>query len=341
MNAPQQNIAVTVDKAIAVADARLDAVIRRRYEQALTNPNLQWDTERMYVMQIIRRSDYLAKTVLESPGSLITAVQDAAAMGLSLSPTQGHAYLIPQRPSSNLPAEVICKVSYKGMEQTVLRSGVITSITTELVFKNDTFKHGVNMEGPYLEFERAAGDRGELVGGFCLARYSNGDKHVEVMPVEEINACEAAAIKAANDKTPPSWRGAFKPEMQKKCIVRRAQKHWPSSPVLEKLAAAFDRETPMEFGDTEVTTLLSEEHIKELEAVLEPLGDVQRAHWLLMIAKAENRSSIRDIPDAMFEEVKRRLKTRLDRVLEAHGQKPEEAKPKAKRQRKPRKPASE
>lgn len=316
MNADTKQLQQVISKATALADTRLDTTIKERWAMACANPHLHWDTERMYVLQIIGRSDYLADTVLKNPGTLITAVQDAAAMGLSFAPTLGHAYLIPQRPSAKLPAEVICKVSYKGMEQCVLRSGVITSIVTDLVYANDVFKRGVTMDGPYMNYEPANGDRGDLIGGFCLARYSNGDKMLEWMPVEEINACEAAATKAANGTTPPSWRGGFKPEMQKKCVVRRAQKHWPTSPVLEKLAASFDRESPMVF-EGESIELMNDAQIAELEQALSILPEEQRAYWMKMIAQTEGKDSIRDLPAACFEDIKQRLTTRLDRLVEA------------------------
>lgn len=315
LNAKQ---AKTVSTALAVIDAKLGSGASTKYNAVKLTDTLKWQTEKVYVRQIFERSPQLCEALINSPVSLMAALQAAAALGLTLDPSQGLAYLVPQSPRTGAPKEVILKVSYRGMEQAVLASGSVTAITTELVHENDTFDYGVGIDGPFLGFKMARGDRGALQGGFCLARYANGERHVEWMPVEDMLAVEAAAKSFSHDNS-PAWDGQFKPEMRKKSIVRRAQKHWPKSPVLASLAHTFDIENPMDFKAPELpgeaVELFGDAEITQLETLLEPLSETERAEWMLRTADALGYHAISEVPRERFQEVFDRLDHRLKLVL--------------------------
>lgn len=311
------NSAKIVGTALAVIDTQLGSGTAAKYNAARLVDDLKWSTEKAYVKQIFERSELLCKALLESPYSLPVALQSAAALGLTLDPNQSLAFLVPQRPRQGAPYEVVLKVSYKGMEQAVLASGTVTAIQTELVYENDEFDYGVNIDGPYLTFKMARGDRGALTDCFCLARYANGEKHVEVMSAADLAAVEEAAFTFGNGKA-PAWAGHFKPEMQKKSCVRRASKHWPKSPVLAKLAQVYDTENLMVFetkgGVIEgelVAPTLGDIELAALDEALAALPEEQRAKWYLMKAQAEGYPSIRDVPLELFEKVKADLTHRL------------------------------
>jgi recombination protein RecT len=318
---PDEIAAKKIGTALAIANEKLGSGAAAKFNAARLVADLKWQTEKMYVLQLIQRSDFLSQAIIETPISLLTALQDAASLGLSLAPQQGLVYLIPQRPKQGQPYEVHAKVSYKGMEQVVLRSGTVLSITTDLVYENDAFDSGVNMDGPFFEFKRARGERGSLQGGFCLARYANGEKHLEWMPVADIEGCKAAATKAQNGKTPPVWVGAFASEQQKKCVVRRAAKHWPSSPVIERLIHNFDVGNPMEFGKANIiegdaVEVMGDMQVEQIRLALPALADETAANWMSMAAKARGFDSIRDVPVERFDEVKDSLVARMKMVEE-------------------------
>jgi phage RecT family recombinase len=311
-----------IDTALAIANVKLGAGAAAKFNAARITDNLKWQTEKMYVTQLIGRNDYLAQAIIETPISLLAALQDAASMGLSISPQLGHVYLIPQRPKQGAPLEVYAKVSYKGMEQSVLSSGTVLSITTELVYANDEFESGADMNGPYFTYKRARGDeRGDLEGGFCLARYANGEKHLEWMTVADIMGCKAAATKAQRGETPPVWVGAFATEQYKKCIVRRAAKHWPSSPVIERLIQNFDVGNPMDFDKANViegesVEVMGDEQVEAIRQALPGLSDEQATVWMTMAAKARGFDAIRDVPADRFDEVRDSLVKRKQMIDE-------------------------
>ena len=307
-----------IGTALAIVNEKLGQGAAAKYNAARLVNTLRWQTEKMYVQQLVQRSEYLAQAICQSPGSLVTALQDAANLGLSISPQLGLIYLIGQRPKDGLPLEVYAKVSYKGMEQAVLASGTVTSINTDLVYENDRFESGVTIDGPFMNYQRARGERGALEGAFCQAKYANGDKHIEWMPLKDIEACKAAATKAMG-KVPPVWAGDFAPEQQKKCCVRRAAKHWPNSPVIERLIHNFDATNPMEFGDGSVLegesiVLIGDAQIEEMRKCLPLLNDNEFSFWTEMAAKSRKYESVRDIPMARFEEVRDALMHRMELV---------------------------
>lgn len=295
--AGQESKGKSVDTALALADRKLNAGVKNKYNTAIINPSLKWETERAYALQILERNEFLASVAKQNPVSLVTAILDCAALGLTLSPTAGFAYLVPKRPRQDAPFEVQLKISYKGMEQAVLQSGTVLGITTELVYANDEFDFGVDDNGPYLKFRMARGDRGEIEGGFCRAKYANGEVHIEWMPIADIDACEAASDTYSNGKN-PAWKGAFKPEMRKKCIVRRGSKHWPNSPVIDRIQRSFDQESPMQFDAIEgtATEVVSEAKVKELRLALPKLSDDQFDVWLQRRAEAMDYVSVNDVP---------------------------------------------
>lgn len=318
----QANPAKTkIATALAIAETKLGSGAAHKYNAIKAVSTLKWQTEKMYVMQLIQRSDYLAQAILENPISLMTALQDAANLGLSLSPSLGHVYLIPQRPKAGDPLEVTAKVSYKGMEQVVLTSGTVLSITTELVYANDTFRFGTNIDGPFLEFVMNRGERGELEGGFCLAKYQNGEHHIEWMTAADIKGCKEAATRAQNGKVPAVWVGAFANEQRKKCVVRRAAKHWPATPVLEKMIAKFDVDNPMDFDkanviDGQSTVLLNDDQVQEIRAALTELTDDDAAVWMQLAAKARGFDGVREVPVDHFDELKESLVKRMHLMID-------------------------
>lgn len=305
------------DVAIALANTKLNATVRKQWITVVSNPDLKWESERSYVLQILERNEFLASVFINNPLSAITALQDAAALGLSLSPTMGHCYLIPQRPAYDKPYEVQLKVSYKGMEQAVLRSGSVAAIWTERVFSNDKFDYGMNIDGPFLNFSMSLSDRGELLGVFCMAKLANGEKHVEWMPTIDIEACAAMAAKQTKTgELPATWSGPFRPEMEKKSCVRRASKHWPSTPVLERIMKEFDRENPMTFAQIELDAedLITDEQIAEMDKALDMLSEKQRAVWYQRKAKAEGYDDIRSVPAMKYEAFRDGLVARMKQM---------------------------
>lgn len=321
------------EKALATIDTRLGQTELRKFGTIWSGSDPKNDVdgifaaEKHFFMQLVNRSEGLQDAVMKSPGSVVTAMLDLASMGLSLSPSLGQAYLIPQAPKKGAPTEVQAVPSYKGLETAILRDKIATSIVTQLVHENDKFEYGVTLDGPMLKFTMEMNDRGALKGGFCLIRLSNGDKHVEWMSVKELTACEEAALNKAGGKLPPSWRGGFRAEMQKKCIVRRAIKHVGLTNMPEKVIESIDREVGVADMDGTFIQLIGDEDIKAIREVLPELEEGEQDQWMLRKAEAMGFTSIRDIPQDQLEKIKHDLRVRLENLMAAKAKANANAKP--------------
>ena len=105
-----------------------------------------------------------------------------------------------------------------GLRKLAMQTGLIDSITSEMIYKNDIFKYSVKDSG--VEFEHTPeyfGERGATIGVYCLIRLKDGGKHVEIMNMEEIDKIKACA------KGGSVWSKFFS-EMCIKSVTRRALK---------------------------------------------------------------------------------------------------------------------
>lgn len=267
--------------------------------------------ERHYVEVLIGRSEFLADTVASNPMSLITAMLDAATLGVSLSPTLSHAYLIPEKVSNKYT--VTLSVSYRGLESLVLKSKAVRAIDTELVYSNDTFERGNRDGTPFVNFSMARGERGTLEGSFCMSKLANGELHVEWMDAAELEGCHQAAI-AKQKRDPITWRGPFKGEMYKKCVVRRAAKHWVLPDRLVEVLQNIERLDPMEFNanpvqESPAIQVITQGHLRDIRESLNAMGmeDAAINIWLNMQTQAWGHSGIEAYPDDGWEKLRDKL----------------------------------
>lgn len=277
--------------------------------------SLDWDVESRYASEIIAdpRNDYLRSIVESNPDSLANALLDLARLGLSLSPTAKQAYLVPR--SSKGKGIVVATPSYLGFEHGAMRSGKVTLIQTDLVYENDEFKRWTEETGAKLMHIPARKDRGELEGGYCLARFGNGEVRIEYMSAEDIEACRKASIRQNKGVVPPSWQN-FESEMQKAKVVRRAAKHWPHDPHITFMASQMDAADPIfddEPADAEPT--VSDERIDEIAEKMVRVPADQRHAWLHNCAMAMGiPGGYTELPASRADELETRLLARMEKV---------------------------
>jgi len=246
-----------------------------RFNAGRADRGIKYAAQRSYALQIIQGSERLRKC---SPESIHNCMLDVAFTGLTLSPSQQLLYLIPYKTTA---------IGYRGLEQLAYRTGVVKLIQAALVHEGDpTFRVGVNEDGArFVVHEEARKDRGKVSHAYCVATFTTGGRHVEVMDLEQLEAVEAAASKK-NKAGGAVWRGPFRGEMQKKAVIRRAWKHWPADTEgkLEHAQTVIDRVEPVVFegeavriiGDRQVNTLvdLCSKHDVDTDTVARAFGVV-------------------------------------------------------------------
>jgi len=272
----------------------------REFKRTRTNDTMDWNREKSYALEIISQNDQLMKC---EPDSIARSLIDLGVLGLTLSPSMKLAYLIPYKKNCTVSP------SYMGLEQIAYKTGFVEMIQTVLVHKNDPeFNVWTDERGRHIIHREANGDRGEVTHAYCIAWFSSGKQHIEVMDKTEILACRDAATKKNWGKVPFTWTGAFKGEMYKKCVMRRGWKHWPrvDNPRIAEMMAAVERADPLEFKDnsvvTEITTI-DQDQIDELVSMMCAAGVDDKGHdaWLHGLAKKLGYRSIRVVQASDFD----------------------------------------
>lgn len=211
---------------------------------------VSWEAESQFAIQAIQKNSGLAKC---PPYTVQNAVINIAAVGLTLNPADGYAYLIPEYNKDSGKTECQLRISFKGLIKAATDSGAIKWVKAEIVKEDDTF----NYKGP-CELPEHIMDpfkpRGVSVGVYCIAKTCEDDILVDLMPWEEVLKIRAAA------KTMKVW-DAWPDEMAKKAIIKRAAKQWPKTKKSSQLHKAVEVINDLEGS--------SFDPLKELEATAE------------------------------------------------------------------------
>lgn len=197
--------------------------VSAKFNKIASTQNLvTWAEESQFAFQAIQKNDSLAKCSIHT---VQNSVINVAAIGLTLNPALGYAYLVPEKGECNL------KVSFKGLLKIATDSGSIKWVKAEIVKANDKFIYAGPCSLPTHEMDPFI-DRGDTVGVYCVAKTFEGDFLVDVMSAEEIAKIRKAA---KQDYVWASWPD----EMAKKAIIKRASKQWPKTDRSDRLDRAI------------------------------------------------------------------------------------------------------
>lgn len=223
------------------------------------NKLVKWEEESQFAMQALTTNSSLQGC---APETIQNAIINVAAVGLTLNPADGYAYLVPEYNKGNKRSECQLRISFKGLIKAATDTGAVKWVRAEIVCKNDTFTYNGVDQKPTHQME-PFGDRGEPVGVYCVAKISDGEYLTDVMSWEEVQKIKSCA------KTQSVWT-AWPMEMAKKAIIKRAAKQWPKT---------------QESGILHKTI----EVINETEGGTDPMLDMERhADELLQLIAAED-----------------------------------------------------
>jgi recombination protein RecT len=167
-----------------------------------------------------------------TPQSILLAVMQSAELGLEVGGLLGEAYFVPFKDKVQLI------VGYRGLIKLARNSGQLKTIEARAVHANDAFEIEFGLENKLVHKPCLAGDPGDTVCVYAIARYKDDAYQVEVMTRAEIDAIRKRS--QASDNGP--WVSDFD-EMAKKTVLRRLLKTGPLSP---EVARALEHETSVE-----------------------------------------------------------------------------------------------
>ena len=103
--------------------------IRDTFQARLTNQSLSFEVEAGFAIQQMEANDYLLSVAMGNRQSVINAVTNVAAIGISLNPARKQAYLVPR------DKKVCLDISYIGLIDLATQSGSVVWVKAELVYE--------------------------------------------------------------------------------------------------------------------------------------------------------------------------------------------------------------
>lgn len=214
--------------------------LRDSFESMLVDPSIKFEREAEFAVQILAGNDYLLRIAKEpaGKGSLLAAVHNIAAVGISLNPAKKQAYLVPRK------GKLCLDISWMGLIDLAVSSGSILWAQCHLVYESEapTFHIAGFDKPPVHQRNPFAKDRGEVVGAYCVAKFPSGDYITEAMSIEEINAIRdrsEAWKKYLQDSSKKCPWNTDPGEMQRKTVVKRASKWWADADKSGRIAQAI------------------------------------------------------------------------------------------------------
>lgn len=230
--------------------------IEPQFVQVLSDKSISFQRETGFAMQALSSNDFLATAAIKNQQSLINAITNVAAIGVSLNPAEKQAYLVPRK------GAVCLDISYLGLIDLATSSGSIQWAKAELVYSNDTFelvgvdKQPIHTRNPF------SSERGSVVGAYCVAKLPNGDYLTEAMSKSELDRIKSMSELGKKGIGP--W-SEHEGEMQRKTVVKRASKYWPKSERLAKAIHMLDTESGEGIEPIKVKEL-DQQRLAELKA---------------------------------------------------------------------------
>lgn len=208
--------------------------IKDDFMTLLSDRSIKFEQEAGFAVQILGSNDFALSVASSNRASVINAVKNIAAIGISLNPAKKQAYLVPRRVGQQ---QAIClDISYMGLMDLAMATGSIKWAQAELVRANDGFARGSFDQPPQHTFNPFSKDRGEIIGVYVVVKTADGDYLTHTMEIGEVydirDRSEAWKSYAAKKIKSCPWVSDAG-EMIKKTCVKQAYKYWPKTERLE------------------------------------------------------------------------------------------------------------
>jgi recombination protein RecT len=200
------------------------------FQSVLSDHSINFEREAEFAVQVLEKNSYSLRIAMENRASVVAAVKNIAAIGISLNPARKQAYLVPR-------GGAIClDISYMGLLDLAIASGSIRWGQARLVYESDLFEENGVDHAPIHKRQPFAKDRGDWIGVYVVVKTLDGDYLTETMSRDEVLAIRDRsdawkAVMAKKSKTCP-WL-TDEGEMAKKTVIKRASKLWPKTDRLD------------------------------------------------------------------------------------------------------------
>lgn len=202
---------------------------RQQFEAVTINRSITFDREAAFAIQILSGNEFAMSTATGNRASVVAAVANIAAIGLSLNPAKKQAYLVPR------DGKICLDISYMGLLDLAIDSGSIKWGQAELVYQADHFMLNGFDKPPTHGRDPFKTDRGEVIGAYTVVKTHDGDYLTTCMTAAKIFEIRdrTSAWKAWIEKKRKNPWVTDSGEMMKKTVIKRAYKTWPKTDRLD------------------------------------------------------------------------------------------------------------
>ena len=213
-----------MSNALAIIQGSIQSA-RDSFMSVLTDRTISFEREAGFAVQILGANDFAVKIGTGNPQSVIDAVTNIAAIGISLNPAKKQAYLVPRG------GKICLDISYIGLLDLAIASGSLKWGQAALVHEGDGFALNGFDKPPTHTFNPFAKDRGEVTGVYVVVKTLDGDYLTTTMMIDEVNGIRDRSESWKRGQSGP-WK-TDPGEMTKKTVIKRAYKLWPKTDRLD------------------------------------------------------------------------------------------------------------
>lgn len=207
--------------------------VQERFDK-MAGGALNFEREAGFAVQVITGNEYAMKIAMANRQSVINAVTNVGAIGISLNPAKRQAYLVPR------DGKICLDLSYMGLLDLAIQSGSIMWGQSELVYQADRFELRGFDQPPLHNRDPFAADRGPIVGVYVVVKTRDGDYLTTTMSIGDVFDIRDRSQSWKNGQKGP-WK-TDEGEMIKKTVIKRAYKLWPKTDRLDEAVNHLNRE---------------------------------------------------------------------------------------------------
>jgi recombination protein RecT len=196
---------------------------REQFLRVAVDKSIEFDREAGFAVQILTANDFLAKTARNNKDSFYAAINNVAAIGISLNPASKLAYLVPRKGS------ICLDISYMGLMHIAQLAGAIQWGQAVIVREKDVFElQGVDKEPKHI-YSPFGTDRGNIIGVYVVVKTDGSDYLTHTLPISKVHDIRdrSEAWKSYKEKGTKCPWVTDEEEMIKKTCVKQAAKYWP------------------------------------------------------------------------------------------------------------------
>lgn len=210
---------------------------RDQFMAVLCDQSISFEREAKFALQALAANSFTLSVAQSNPASLIAAVTNVAAIGISLNPAKKQAYLVPRKPAHDKPIGICLDLSYMGLLDLAVTSGSIRWGQAKLVYEKDIYEEVGVDQPPIHKRHPFSTDRGDWIGVYVVIKTPEGDYLTEAMSRDEVLVIRdrSEAWKAFREKKIKQCPWVTdEGEMAKKTVIKRASKTWPRNDRLDQ-----------------------------------------------------------------------------------------------------------